>query len=35
MAWINEGKLPYMNDAAYKDEDPGTLKLYAVLLPKN
>jgi sugar lactone lactonase YvrE len=35
MAWINEGKLPYMNDAAYKDKDPGTFKLYAVPLPKN
>jgi hypothetical protein len=23
MAWIVEGKLPYMNDAAYKDKDPG------------
>ena len=35
MAWINEGKLPYMNDPAYKDKDPGTFKLYAVPLPKN
>jgi len=35
MAWIVEGKLPYMNDAAYKDKDPGTFKLYAVPLPKN
>ena len=35
MAWIVEGKLPYMNDAAYKDKDPGEFKLYAVPLPKN
>src|ERR1700691_5979543 len=35
MAWIVEGKLPYMNDAAYKDKDPGLFKLYAVPLPKN
>jgi sugar lactone lactonase YvrE len=35
MAWIVEGKLPYMNDAAYKDKDPGTFKMYAVPLPKN
>jgi len=35
MAWIVEGKLPYLNDAAYKDKDPGTFKLYAVPLPKN
>jgi sugar lactone lactonase YvrE len=34
MAGINEGKLPYRNDAAYKDKDPGTFKLYAVPLPK-
>ena len=34
MAWIVEGKLPYMNDAAYKDKDPGTFKMYAVPLPK-
>ncbi|HTC36225.1 MAG TPA: hypothetical protein VK724_22785 [Bryobacteraceae bacterium] len=33
-AWIIEGKLPYMNDAAYKDKDPGTFKMYAVPLPK-
>jgi len=33
-AWIVEGKLPYMNDPAYKDKDPGTFKLYAVPLPK-
>jgi hypothetical protein len=35
MAWIVEGKLPYMNDAAFKDKDPGLFKMYAVLLPKN
>jgi sugar lactone lactonase YvrE len=35
MAWIVEGKLPYMNDAAYKDKDPGVFKLYGVPLPKN
>jgi sugar lactone lactonase YvrE len=35
MAWIVEGKLPYMNDPAYKDKDPGTFKLYAMPLPKN
>jgi sugar lactone lactonase YvrE len=35
MAWIVEGKLPYMNDAAYKDKDPGMFKMYAVPLPKN
>src|SRR5580658_9681141 len=34
-AWIVEGKLPYMNDAAYKDKDPGLFKMYAVPLPKN
>jgi sugar lactone lactonase YvrE len=34
MAWIVEGKLPYMNDPAYKDKDPGTFKMYAVPLPK-
>jgi hypothetical protein len=34
MAWIVEGKLPYLNDAAYKDKDPGSFKLYAVPLPK-
>jgi hypothetical protein len=35
MAWIVEGKLPYMNDAAFKDKDPGLFKMYAVPLPKN
>jgi sugar lactone lactonase YvrE len=35
MAWIVEGKLPYMNDPAYKDKDPGMFKMYAVPLPKN
>jgi sugar lactone lactonase YvrE len=34
-AWIVEGKLPYQNDPAYKDKDPGLFKLYAVPLPKN
>lgn len=33
-AWINEGKLPYMNDPKFKDKDPGLFKLYAVPLPK-
>jgi sugar lactone lactonase YvrE len=35
MAWIVEGKLPYRNDPAYKDKDPGQFKMYAVPLPKN
>ncbi len=35
MAWIVEGKLPYQNDPAYKDKDPGMFKMYAVPLPKN
>jgi sugar lactone lactonase YvrE len=35
MAWIVEGKLNYRNDAALKDKDPGTFKMYAVPLPKN
>jgi len=35
MAWIVEGKLPYMNDVAYKDKDPGLFKMYAIPLPKN
>jgi sugar lactone lactonase YvrE len=34
MAWIVEGKLNYRNDAALKDKDPGSFKLYAVPLPK-
>jgi sugar lactone lactonase YvrE len=34
MAWIVEGKLPYQNDPAYKDKDPGLFKMYAVPLPK-
>jgi sugar lactone lactonase YvrE len=34
-AWIVEGKLPYQNDPAYKDKDPGEFKMYAVPLPKN
>jgi sugar lactone lactonase YvrE len=33
MAWIVEGKLNYRNDAALKDKDPGTFKMYAVPLP--
>ena len=35
MAWIVEGKLPYQNDPAYKDKDPGSFKMYAFPLPKN
>jgi sugar lactone lactonase YvrE len=35
MAWINEGKLNYRNDAALKDKDPGTFRMDAVPLPKN
>jgi len=35
LAWIVEGKLPYRNDPAYKDKDPGQFKMYAVPLPKN
>src|ERR1700722_17682430 len=34
-AWIVEGKLPYQNDPAYKDKDPGSFKMYAVPLPKS
>jgi sugar lactone lactonase YvrE len=34
MAWIVEGKLPYQNDPAYKDKDPGEFKMYALPLPK-
>lgn len=34
MAWINEGKLNYRNDPAFKDKDPGSFKMYAVPLPK-
>lgn len=34
MAWIVEGKLNYRNDAAFKDKDPGTFKMFAVPLPK-
>ena len=34
MAWVVEGKLNYLNDAAWKDKDPGSFKLYAVPLPK-
>jgi sugar lactone lactonase YvrE len=34
-AWIVEGKLPYQNDPAYKDKDPGEFKMYAIPLPKN
>jgi sugar lactone lactonase YvrE len=34
MAWIVEGKLPYQNDPAYKDKDPGEFKMYAMPLPK-
>ena len=35
LAWLIEGKLPYRNDPAFKDKDPGTFKLVAVHLPKN
>jgi sugar lactone lactonase YvrE len=35
MAWINEGKLNYRNDPAFKDKDPGTFRMVAVPLPKN
>jgi len=35
MAWLIEGKLNYRNDAAFKDKDPGTFKMFAVPLPKN
>jgi sugar lactone lactonase YvrE len=34
MAWIVEGKLPYQNDPACKDKDPGEFKMYALPLPK-
>lgn len=34
MAWINEGKLNYRNDPAFKDKDPGTFKMEAVPIPK-
>ena len=34
LAWIVEGKLNYRNDAALKDKDPGSFKMYAVPLPK-
>jgi sugar lactone lactonase YvrE len=34
MAWIVEGKLPYMNDPAFKDKDPGMFKMFAIPLPK-
>jgi sugar lactone lactonase YvrE len=34
MAWIAEGKLNYMDDAALKDRNPDPFKLYAVPLPK-
>ncbi len=34
MAWLIEGKLPYRNDPAFKDKDPGTFKMVAVPLPK-
>jgi len=34
MAWIVEGKLNYRDDPALKDKDPGTFRMYGVLLPK-
>ncbi len=34
MAWIVEGKLNYRDDAALKDKDPGSFKMYAAPLPK-
>jgi sugar lactone lactonase YvrE len=34
MAWIVEGKLNYRNDAALKDKDPGSFRMFAVPLPK-
>jgi sugar lactone lactonase YvrE len=35
LAWIVEGKLNYRNDAAFKDKDPGTFRMFGVPLPKN
>jgi sugar lactone lactonase YvrE len=29
-AWVLEGKLKYMNDPKFKDQDPGPFKVYAV-----
>jgi sugar lactone lactonase YvrE len=29
-AWVLEGKLKYMNDPKFKDQDPGAFKVYAV-----
>jgi sugar lactone lactonase YvrE len=34
MAWIAEGKLNYRDDPKLKNTDPGTFKMYAVVLPK-
>jgi hypothetical protein len=34
MAWIAEGKLNYRDDPKLKGTDPGTFKMYAVVLPK-
>jgi sugar lactone lactonase YvrE len=31
-AWVLEGKLKYMNDPKFKDQDPGPFKVYAVPL---
>ena len=30
IAWVLEGKLKYMNDPKFKDQDPGPFKAYAV-----
>jgi sugar lactone lactonase YvrE len=32
-AWVLEGKLKYMNDPKFKDQDPGPFKAYAVPIP--
>ena len=34
-AWVLEGKLKYMNDPKFKDQDPGPFKAYAVPIPGN
>ncbi len=35
IAWVLEGKLKYMNDPKFKDQDPGPFKVYPVPLPKH
>lgn len=35
IAWVLEGKLKYMNDPKFKDQDPGPFKAYPVPLPKH